>query len=393
MAEKQYGITQKWIDVRKVQIGLLKELVRVCKENNLRVYIAHGTLLGAIRNKGFIPWDDDIDVNMPRRDYEKLKEIAQNVFRNPFSFQSSYNEKSYFRGFGRLRNSETTGFLPCEIGHESNNGIFIDIFPMDGVGATEEERRKQACRIHHYRKLLCAYTYKKEKFYYPEISDNKWNMLNLYAKLLCKRHSREWLLKKFDQACMMFDYEASELVGIHSLKPNYERCYWYREDFDDKVELDFEGEKFPAPKGYERCLKIKWGDYWQLPPEQDRIIKSAMVMFNPYIPYKKYESKFLNFKQDAKGKDVYLFGAGDWFRDFMANNSNDFHIAGVIDNDEQKWGKTIEGITVYGPEIMKSFKKGKQVVLISSMYIMDIEDTISKYEINDYYIFLKGRRY
>ena len=130
-----FHITKKQKEVWAVELDLLVELDRVCKKYNLKYCATGGTLLGAIRHKGFIPWDDDIDVMMLRDDYEKLCNIAPQEFKDPYFFQTEYSDPGSLRRHAQFRNSNTTGILSTEfpLRKPINQGIFLDIFPQDNV--------------------------------------------------------------------------------------------------------------------------------------------------------------------------------------------------------------------------------------------------------------------
>ncbi|WP_302782657.1 LicD family protein, partial [Acidaminococcus intestini] len=128
-------VSQKRKEVWAVELDLLTEFDRVCKKYKLRYFADGGTLLGAIRHGGFIPWDDDIDLAMFRDDYDKLCSIALHEFKNPYFFQTEYTDRGSLRGHAQLRNSNTTAILRNSLNckYKFNQGIFIDIFPMDSV--------------------------------------------------------------------------------------------------------------------------------------------------------------------------------------------------------------------------------------------------------------------
>ena len=127
-----YTVTRKMKKVWAVELDLLNELLRVCNKYNIKIFASGGTMLGAVRHKGFIPWDDDIDMGMLRKDYDKLCKIANKEFQYPYFFQTNYTDPGTLRGHAQLRNSNTTSFLQNEGSEYSfNQGIFIDIFPMD----------------------------------------------------------------------------------------------------------------------------------------------------------------------------------------------------------------------------------------------------------------------
>ena len=122
------GMKEVWA----VQIDLLKRLLDVCNKHKLKIWVDCGTLLGTIRHQGYIPWDDDIDMAMLREDYDKLIAIGEKEFQHPYFLQSGYVEE-FNRGFARLRNSNTTGTMSCDIEQKFNLGLFIDIFVYDAI--------------------------------------------------------------------------------------------------------------------------------------------------------------------------------------------------------------------------------------------------------------------
>ena len=132
--EEKWGfqVTRQRKEIWAVELDLLHELDRVCKKHGLTFFADSGTMLGAIRHKGFIPWDDDIDVAMMRDEYEQLCKIAGEEFSYPYFFQTEYTDHGTLRGHAQLRNSMTTAVLKDEnhTQYPFNQGIFIDIFPL-----------------------------------------------------------------------------------------------------------------------------------------------------------------------------------------------------------------------------------------------------------------------
>lgn len=134
----------------EVQLDLLEKLKEICTKYDLTYYAACGTLLGAIRHKGFIPWDDDMDLFLPWPDYQKLLDVAPRECKYPFFFQSIYTERDAMANASRLRRSDTTGFTRWEyenVGPGYNFGIFIDIFPLFSVPDTLVERALQREKV------------------------------------------------------------------------------------------------------------------------------------------------------------------------------------------------------------------------------------------------------
>ena len=119
-----YTVSEKMKRVWAVELDLLAEFQRVCEKYNLTYYADSGTLIGAVRHHGYIPWDDDIDIVMKRDDFEKLVNVGAYEFQYPFFLQNSYSDKGFFRGYARLRNSETTAITKQDVLCNMNNGIF-----------------------------------------------------------------------------------------------------------------------------------------------------------------------------------------------------------------------------------------------------------------------------
>lgn len=150
-----FFITRKRKEVWAIELDLLHEFDQVCRKHGLRYYLDAGTLLGAIRHEGFIPWDDDVDVCMLRADYDRLLEIAPRAFRHPYFFQHAYTDMHYFRGHAQLRNSMTCGALSDEfLSVRFNQGIFIDIFVLDAVTDDPDQLNRQERELDYYQRVM-----------------------------------------------------------------------------------------------------------------------------------------------------------------------------------------------------------------------------------------------
>ena len=261
-----FTVTADMKKVWAVELDLLQELLRVCRENGLKIFADGGSLLGAVRDHGFIPWDDDIDLVMMRADYDKLCSIAPKAFREPYFFQSYRTEKGYPRRHAQFRNSLTTGILENEkdIGYAFNQGIFIDIFVLDGL---YEDDQKQLDQRRRGEKLKRFFDYK---------SNPKSKKRIIYH--LCKLIPWSFLVKKMDSVLTEKEAATSDRVVNYGfsfeLGPKVTRRE--RRFYDDPpVEVPFEFITIPIPKNYDEWLTSRYGDYMK--PSRAGAVHSGLI--------------------------------------------------------------------------------------------------------------------
>ena len=277
-----FTVSEKRKKIWKVQLELLGELDRVCRKYRLRYYAVNGTLLGAVRHKGFIPWDDDLDVMMPREDYEKLREVSEREFTLPVYFQDGLEQDDYYRMYGRLRNADTTAFPWIDADRRLINGIFIDIFPIDGLGSRKKSRLKQQFMLKLLDDLAVVYTYKNAPT--PAVKKIPARLLmKLYCGLFSFRRFRE-LIREWKEHYELFG--AREVfIFTHSRMLVFQKKQLLRVRW-----LPFEDRRIPVPEGYDEILKQQYGAYMELPPEEKRG-QHHSIFFDPDRPYSYYYGK------------------------------------------------------------------------------------------------------
>lgn len=256
-------------DVKKlwaVLLDLLNEFMSVCDRNNIKYYACAGTILGAARHRGIIPWDDDIDVMMFREDYEKLCAIAEKEFRHPYFFQTEYTDKYSCRGHAQLRNSLTTGILSAEKGlFTYNQGIFLDVFPLDNVPDDIAERRKFLREIKKHRSYVndVKYAYCSCQF---RLRLNVLRMLYAPVKYyFIRRKTKNTDIDELYRTleCNYQRYNTINTQNVMLTPLCMERYMWPVETFQgEMVYLPFEMLKIPVPIGYVQQLNITYGN-WQ----------------------------------------------------------------------------------------------------------------------------------
>ena len=241
-----------------VEVDLLVQLLDVCREHNLRVWVADGTLLGAVRHKGFIPWDNDIDVCMLRDDYDRLLQIGPDAFKRPYFLQTPYTDKRYYHGHAQLRNSETAAIRPSDSYRPFNQGIFIDIFPLDAVSEDEEQRRYVMRRVRKVTRFLHAYDT-------PILLSGRIGLV--FRKWKCRwqvwRKGWQNIYREVDDVLRSTDIQQSQNVAEISFS-GYDFLL-DKHIFDDTVMLPFEGIEVPAPKDYDGFLRAVYGDNYMTP--------------------------------------------------------------------------------------------------------------------------------
>lgn len=258
-----HTVTQKMKEIWAVELDLLAEFQRVCEKYHLKYYASGGTLLGAIRHKGFIPWDDDLDVEMFREDYVKLCEVGPKEFKKPYVFQNEYTESGSLRGFSKLRNSQTTAMYeyekqPCFAGYDK--GIFIDIFPLDSIldNPTDQTKKKKKvdwwCRAY----LSCVDIYFHRPKNKNSIKSKTKEFLRPLLYFPCK-WAKTWLHRKYEEACAMGNNEETKKVAIYCIF--IQRTIHHQNDFGDPLLADFEFMKINIPSRSENILTEGFGNW------------------------------------------------------------------------------------------------------------------------------------
>lgn len=252
-------------ELKKIELNLLVEFDKICRKEGLRYSLGGGTLLGAIRHKGFIPWDDDIDVMMPRSDYNKFFDYCKNNI-TPFQSCCYENDKDYISLFGKLFAKDT--IIEESLNASTSRGIFIDVFPLDGLANTYPNAVKQFNKTSFYRELMVAKMWntfarsKTHAWYYEPV---RFALFLLSRPLNAKK-----MLRKIDKINCSIDFENSKyaacVCGSYRLKEIVETS-----DLLEYIYVPFEQYQFPIIKGYDNYLKKHYGDdYMSLPPIEKR---------------------------------------------------------------------------------------------------------------------------
>ena len=257
-----YKISSQMKKVWSIQLTLLKKVLDVCDKYNLKIWAEGGTLLGTIRHKGYIPWDDDIDLVMLRDDYDKLNEVAIKEFKYPYFLQSSKTEKRFHRGHIQVRMSNTAAILPYDIMQNFNQGIFIDIFVLDAIPNDLQLHENNMKEVYKIKSQLHSYLYNTLLTKSPgAFINNLINKITVAFFFDKKNKKMERLLRQYS----ISDSLKVSLLSFNNL-PKYERDkHWY----DSTIYMDFEDIKMPVPIGWNNILKVQFGENYMKPVQAD----------------------------------------------------------------------------------------------------------------------------
>lgn len=254
------------------QLIIAREIKRICDENNIKYFIIAGTLLGAVRHKGFIPWDDDMDIGMLREDYERFIHLAEKKLGEDFFLQTTDTDASYGLNFAKVL-LKGTKLVEQSAGNLAKNGIFVDVFPFDAVPEDSAQEGKHEKSTYFYRRLLLA----KKKY---NVSGNNAVKKIVYAGLgaIAGLYSSKKLCNKLEYEIQKYNgsSDSEKIVNIGGAY-GYKKETIMRKWVENTVELPFEDMTLAAPADYKEYLEYFYGDYMTPPPEDKRYNRHGIV--------------------------------------------------------------------------------------------------------------------
>nr|WP_288810388.1 LicD family protein [uncultured Anaerostipes sp.] len=263
--------------IHKATLGIVEKLIEICDKINVNYYVAYGSLIGVVRHKGFIPWDDDFDVVMLRDDYEKFCDycIKNENKLKPFKLLSRKCEKKYPYNIARLNNMNYKAVYDNVQGYES--GIFIDIYPLDGAGSDVDKVLK---KVEKKKSNLFRITLWSIDDHYTKSTYNKWyrSIIKYFVRGYSKVRGAKHFLDKMEDFKNLYDINNSRYIAEMTWDSGltlYEKSW-----FDKYIYMDFENLKVKVPIGYDDFLRCHYGDYMKFPPKEEQV---------PHHEYKVYQ--------------------------------------------------------------------------------------------------------
>ena len=277
-----FEVAEQIKKVWAIEIDILLQLDKICKRHSLRYFLIFGSLLGAVRHNGYIPWDDDLDVCMPRKDYEEFIRVAQAELKMPYFLQIPETDPGYYYSFAKIRNTNTTFITEVFRYQRFNMGLLIDVFPLDVCDEREaEENYKMISRLNMenstYMRMSHHNLSQKDK---ERVQNYKGGVpLDTYKEI-------QSIASKYENQSSKKD---KRIIAVFT-EYSYEKMVYDFEDVSETELHDFNGLRIPIPKGYDNILRTTYGDYMKLPPVKDRGIRHSEYIIDTDRSYRDYLS-------------------------------------------------------------------------------------------------------
>jgi lipopolysaccharide cholinephosphotransferase len=258
-----------------VELDLLIKFHAICKKYGLKYFLAFGSLLGAVRHHGLIPWDDDMDVCMPRADYEKFLKVAPKELSEPYSFSAPGMDNDYFLSFAKLRNSRTSAVSLAYRYNKYNHGMFVDIFVIDNTSLeTVEEDYNQ------FKYLILENTANMRRANLKP-SQADLDRINAFVPRdpMLVNDEMNALFTKYNSA--ETEYQMVTGIGVYG----YKKVIYRKQDIEEIIPFTMYGHEFYIPKNYDLVLRTTYGDYMQFPPVEERGKWHEGLIFDPDVAY------------------------------------------------------------------------------------------------------------
>lgn len=263
-------------EIQQISIEVLKFVTDICDKENIKYFLAYGTLIGAVRHKGFIPWDDDVDILVPRNDYDRLINYfylnAEKLLPYRLFGPDTPNYPYMISRIGDVR-------YPIKVRNEKpyGLGVFIDVIPLDGLGNDYKDAIKVARSAKRYSSLYFLST--RKSFSRDNTKSNIKLLLKFPAYLISKILGKNYIKKKLYNLSKLYNYDDSKYITCVVWSTYGQKEIYERDSFAEAIKVKFERYYFNIPKDYDKILKGLYGDYMMLPEEEDRVAHHLYDVF------------------------------------------------------------------------------------------------------------------
>lgn len=286
MAEERCGflVSDTRLLLWKYEMEMLCWLNEICDKYDIQYFLIGGSEIGAIRHKGFIPWDDDIDIGMMRKDFDKLLSVYKQELLAEYDLQYRFcGNGSVWSNLCRIRDKRTTGIIDNQAGKDIAHGVFIEIYPYDNLPNNRVAQKKMAKKVNNLIIIL------QDKIGQKACTGFRMKIL----KKIYTFKSPSQIDQMIENCCKKYNNMNTKYVGT-LMTPSYVKSgteVLERHCVEKTIIVPFENITARVPKGYDECLMKQYGDYMKLPPEVDRgKHHSDKVFYDPLHPYTKYGS-------------------------------------------------------------------------------------------------------
>lgn len=256
-------------ETQDVSFEILKIIADICEAQNFRYYLIYGTLIGAVRHKGYIPWDDDVDIMMPRPDYDRFLGYMEKNIRHYKHLKMFNHDTCREYPYMITRISDDRYRIDMENEKDYGMGIFVDIYPYDGLGNTEKEALDFGMKGDRLSSL--CYQATRQRFAIETTTSQFRKLIKLPVFIFAKLCGKELFQKKLGRLAGIKNYDENEYVGCVVWLSGGAKDIFKRKWFDEYIMLPFEKYEFRVPRDYDIILKQIYGEYMTLPPQKDRV--------------------------------------------------------------------------------------------------------------------------
>lgn len=260
--------------IQDIELSALQFIDTVCRKHGIRYFLAGGTLLGAVRHQGFIPWDNDVDLAMPRKDYEEfIRVVEQEYTDTPYRIARITDDNDYFYGYAKLYDSRTIMYEHSYSNAMDWLGTFIDLFPLDGFGDDPKFAKTLFYQARHTIRRICI----SRTMVGAKTLKEKCGRIHHYLRYTLLQ-GRGRSMAQLSHRLQQYDFDSSAYIastcGIRG-----EKEILPQQLFSNTCKKAFEGLMLPAPIGWHEYLTAMYGNYMQLPPEAERIAPHDVTVY------------------------------------------------------------------------------------------------------------------